>query len=237
MTKKAMGSLVCNLVICTVVAIIFAISFAPDTLAVSDDNDPITKGASKTKVSLMVNVYWGTEFIPKMLEIFKKYNVKTTFFIGGMWACENESVLKDIYQNGHEIGNHGYYHKDHKKLDYKRNKEEIEITHKVVKRILDYDMNLFAPPSGSYGVTTLKVAKELNYKTIMWTYDTIDWRDKDEALIIKRATQKITGGALVLMHPTAATVNALERIITEILQKGLTIAPVSEVIQSSQINL
>ncbi len=237
MTKKAIGSLVCNLVICAVVIIIFAVSLSPDALTVSGKNDPITKGGSETKVSLMVNVYWGTEFIPEMLDIFKKYNVKTTFFVGGMWACENESVLKDIYAAGHEIGNHGYYHKDHKKLDYNRNKEEIEITHKVVKKILDYDMTLFAPPSGSYGDITLKVAEELNYKTIMWTLDTIDWRDKDEALIIKRATQKISGGCLVLMHPTAATAKALERIIVTIFDKGLTIAPVSEVLKSSQINL
>lgn len=237
MTKKAIGSLFCNLVICAVVVIIFAVSFTPDALTVSGKNNPITKGESETKVSLMVNVYWGTEYIPQMLEIFKKYNVKTTFFVGGMWACENESVLKDIYNAGHEIGNHGYYHKDHKKLDYNRNKEEIQITHKVVKEILDYDMTLFAPPSGSYSDVTLKVAEELNYKTIMWTYDTIDWRDKDESLIIKRATSKISGGALVLMHPTLATVNSLERIITSIMDKGLTIAPVSEVIESSQINL
>lgn len=237
MTKKAMGSLICNLVICAVVAIVFAVSLAPNALTVSGGSDPITKGESKTKVSLMVNVYWGTEYIPQMLEIFKKYNIKTTFFVGGMWACENEAVLKDIYEAGHEIGNHGYYHKDHKKLDYNRNKEEIEITHKVVKEILGYDMKLFAPPSGSYGEVTLKVAQELNYKTIMWTYDTIDWRDKDESLIIKRATQKISGGSLILMHPTLATTNSLEKIIEIILQKGLTVAPVSEVLETSQIIL
>lgn len=237
MTKKSLSSLVSNLVICAVVIIIFAVSFAPGVMTVSGGNSPISKGKSETKVSLMVNVYWGTEYIPEMLEIFKKHQVKTTFFVGGMWACENESVLKAIYNAGHEIGNHGYYHKDHKKIDYNRNKQEMEITHKVVKEILGYDMTLFAPPSGSYGNDTLKAAQEMGYRTIMWTLDTIDWRDQDQSLIIKRATSKIDGGSLVLMHPTKATVGALDEIISVIKQKGLTVAPVSEVIGFNEINL
>lgn len=236
MTSKAFGSLISNLVISAVVIIIFVVSFFPNMTTVSSVA-PITKGDSKTKVSLMVNVYWGTEYIDEMLQIFDKYGARTTFFVGGMWACENEDVLKEIYLRGHEIGNHGYYHKDHKQIDYARNKQEIEVTHKVVKEILGVDMTLFAPPSGSYGDNTLAVASELGYQTIMWTFDTIDWRDQNEALITKRATQKISGGSLVLMHPTKATVGALDEILNLIVSKGLTVAPVSEVILSSQVNL
>lgn len=230
MTQKSIASLISNFVICAVVVIIFAVSFSPSEIAVSSNYSPINKGESDTKVSLMVNVYWGTEFIPQMLDVFDDYNAKTTFFVGGMWAAENEQMLKEIYSRGHEIGNHGYYHKDHKQIDFNRNKQEIEITHKVVKEILGVDMTLFAPPSGSYGDTTLEVASELGYKTIMWTLDTIDWRDQDESVILSRATEKISGGALVLMHPTKATVAALDDILQAINNKGLSVSTVSEVI-------
>ncbi len=236
MSKKSIASLVSNLVICAVVAIVFAVSFSPSSVSVFE-NGPIYKGSSEKKVSLMVNVYWGTEYIPEMLDIFDKFGAKTTFFVGGMWVSENDDMLKEIYRRGHEIGNHGYFHKDHRKIGYDRNKEEIEITHKLVKQILGVDMKLFAPPSGSYGDTTLKVADELGYKTIMWTYDTIDWRDKDASLIYKRATDKISGGALVLMHPTAETVKALSDILSTIYSKGLTVAPVGEVISGLSTNL
>lgn len=235
MTKKSFGSLISNIVICVVVLIVLLVSFIPQSTTVSGDA-PITKGASKTKVSLMINVYWGTEFLTEMLKIFEAHGVKTTFFVGGMWACENVSMLKTIYSQGHEIGNHGYYHKDHNKLDYSRNRQEIEITHKVVKEILGYDMRLFAPPSGAYNDMTLKATNELNYETIMWTLDTIDWRDQDEELIIKRATENISGGSLVLMHPTRATVRALDRILNIISGKGLEVAIVSETLMPSQVN-
>jgi len=89
---------------------------------------------------------------------------------------------------------------------------------------------LFAPPSGAYNDTVVRVAEELGYKTVMWTRDTIDWRDHDSELIYKRAVKNLKGGDLILMHPTEATAKTLERIIEEIESKGLTVAPVSEVI-------
>lgn len=74
-------------------------------------------------------------------------------------------------------------------------------------------MNLFAPPSGSFNNATLQAANELGYKTIMWTKDTIDWRDKDTDLITKRATVNVQGGDFILMHPTYNTSLALEQIL------------------------
>ena len=100
----------------------------------------------------------------------------------------------------------------------------------MVKGILGVDMNLFAPPSGSFSANTLDIATELGYNTIMWSKDTIDWRDKDESLIFNRATQNVVGGDLILMHPTQASASVLERIIVEIKRKGLNITPVSLVL-------
>lgn len=220
-----------NVILCAVVVAVFTVSMTflrRDESSAADA--PIYKGSAADKVSLMVNVYWGTEFIQPMLDIFAENEVKTTFFVGGMWVKDNEDMLKKIHEAGHEIGNHGFFHKDHKKLNYDRNREEIEVTHKLVKKVLGLDMTLFAPPSGAFGDTTIKVAEELGYKTIMWSLDTIDWRDKDSELIFGRATKKAEGGSLILMHPTEATVNALGRIIKTLKNKQLTVAPVSEVL-------
>ena len=182
----------------------------------------------------MVNVYWGDEYLDDMLDIFDKYNIKTTFFVGGTWVNKNESKLKDIYARGHEIANHGYFHKDHKKLNEQLNREEISACHNLVKQILGIDMKYFSPPSASFSSTTLAVAEKMGYTTIMYSRDTIDWRDKDANLIFKRATKNITGGELVLMHPTAATVAALESIIKEILSRDLVITTVGDVLGRQQ---
>ena len=165
-----------------------------------------------------------------MLELFKEYGVKTTFFIGGTWAEKEQEMLNKIYADGHEIGNHGYFHLDQDKLNYDQNKEEIENTHKLIKVYLGLDMNLFAPPSGAFNNATLEVAKDLGYSTIMWSKDTIDWRDKDSSIIYSRATNNIEGGDLILMHPTEKTVEALPAMLEFYKLKGFQVSPVSEVL-------
>ena len=91
-------------------------------------------------------------------------------------------------------------------------------------------MNLFAPPSGSVNSTVVTSAENLGYKTIMWSKDTIDWRDKDENLIFSRATKNISSGDLILMHPTNATAQALENILKTIYEQGLMCDIVSNVL-------
>ena len=180
------------------------------------------------KISLMINVYWGTEYLDGMLEILDKYDVKTTFFVGGTWAVKESDMLEKIYEKGHEIGNHGYTHKDQDKLNREQNQKEILTTHNIIKDLLNIDMNLFAPPSGAYSKTTVEVASNLGYQTIMWTRDTIDWRDKDADLIYSRAVKDAKGGDLVLMHPTEKTLEALENIIITLQEKGLKVTTVSD---------
>ncbi len=182
------------------------------------------------KVSLMINVYWGTEYLDEMLEILEDNDVKTTFFIGGTWAVKESEMLQKIYDAGHEIGNHGYYHKEQGKLSAEKNHEEIFNTHKLVKELIGVEMNLFAPPSGSYNKKTVEIASELGYKTIMWTEgrDTIDWRDKDSNVIYNRAIKNCKGGDFVLMHPTEATKNALDDIIKTLKSQGFEPCTVSQ---------
>lgn len=179
-----------------------------------ENSDVIYNGNRESnKVSLMVNVYWGTEYIEPMLNIFEEYGVNSTFFVGGSWVEDEEEMLYKIIDKGHEIGNHGFFHKDHKNLSYSQNLEEIKATHNLVKVTTGISMNIFAPPSGSFNKATIDSANELGYKTIMWSKDTIDWRDQDANTIFDRATNNIKGGDLILMHPTEMTIKALPLIL------------------------
>ena len=89
-------------------------------------------------------------------------------------------------------------------------------------------MNLFAPPSGAYNKITVSAALNLGYKTIMWTRDTIDWRDHDENVIYNRAIKNASGGDLILMHPTQATAKALPKIIDTLQARGFNLTTVSQ---------
>ncbi len=228
--------LFCSFVlICLVLSVGFISHFLAKQKVVSVSNNEyngtIFAGDRSSKnISLMINVYWGNEHLETMLDTLKEKQVKTTFFVGGHWAKENPDLLKRIYNEGHEIANHGTNHKEHGKIAYDKNLSEIQTCHEIVKHILGVEMNLFAPPGGSYSKNTTTAANFLEYKTIMWTRDTIDWRDKNEELIYQRAVSNLTGGDLILMHPTECTAKALPKIIDKAKSLGLSVSSVSSVI-------
>lgn len=180
------------------------------------------------KVALMINVYWGTEFIDDILETLDEYNAKATFFVGTTWVEDYPAILRKIYDSGHEIGNHGSHHKEHGSLGYKVNYQEIDDCTTAVLRVTSKQMTLFAPPGGSYNSDTVKAAKDLGYKIILWTKDTIDWRDKDSNLVFNRATDGVVGGDLILAHPTSHTVKALPLILEYYKLNGLNATTVSD---------
>lgn len=222
--------LITNSVIVLIFITLIAVSIPfSSSVRTSANPDVIYSGdMNQNRVSFMINVYWGTEYIEDILDVLDVYNTKTTFFVGGSWFAKNVDIAKEIYNRGHEIGNHGYNHKNHDKISEQQNYDEIHKTHLLVKANLGVEMNLFAPPSGAFNDVTVNTAKSLNYKTIMWTHDTIDWRDKDTELIIKRATKKLSNGDLILMHPTKNTLEALPSILAYSKNNGFDATTVSK---------
>ncbi len=188
-------------------------------------------GDNAIGVSLTFNVYQGTAEVYRILDTLKAYDAKATFFIGGCWADDNVDCLKAIHAQGHEIGNHGYFHKEHSKLDEEQNRKEIDACNQFIQLSLGITPTLFAPPCGAYGDATLSVCEELHMKTVLWSKDTIDWRDKNAAIIYTRATKDISIGDFVLMHPTKATADALGDILKYYEKRSLKTVTVSNNLQ------
>ncbi len=196
------------------------------------NKDIYYQGSREEKiVAFACNIDWGNEYIGDMLDIFHDNKIKISFFPTGRWAEENRDLLLKIYRAGHEIGNHGYSHLDYDKLDYDGNYKEIAKAHKVIEGIIDESPKYFAPPSGAYNEFTIQAARNLGYKTILWSIDTIDWReDSHKDLIVSRVIEKIHNSAIVLMHPTDETRKALPEIINKLYEMGYKIGRISDII-------
>lgn len=220
-----------NVIIFSVLLTVFAFSYAGSNLQAFNSGSAVEAiyngNKESNNISLMFNVYWGDEYLDSILKTLKENNAKSTFFVGGVWASKNEQMLNNILNAGHELANHGYRHKDQDKISAEQNYNEISQTHQLIKKLVNVDMNLFAPPSGAFNATTLNIANELGYKTIMWTRDTIDWRDQDKDLIYQRAIKGASGGDLILMHPTKKTAEALKDIIEHLQNLDFNITTVT----------
>lgn len=230
MKGKIFVNVVANVVLVTIIAVVALVVFGGGATSVFSKNDyaPIYRGNGENCVSLMINVYWGNEYLAEMLQILKKYEVKCTFFVGGSWVAKYPELLKDIASGGHEIGNHGYNHKQQSKLTYQQNVDEINSCNKIVFSYIGVTPTLFMPPSGDFGDNTVQASKDCDMKMIMWSRDTIDWRDKREDLIFERCTKNIRSGELILMHPTLCTKNVLEKVICTLKEGGFKLVTVSE---------
>lgn len=221
-----------NAVLLFIMSALLALCFIPEKIAPiygGESLSPIYYGnREEPQVSFMFNVYENTQVVNGILDVLKEKKVKATFFIGGCWADDNGETLVRMVGEGHEIGNHGYFHKDHKKISYENNKSEIVNAEEVIFALSGAKSKLFAPPSGSFSSITLDCCSDLGYKLIMWSKDTIDWRDSDSEKIFSRATSQPENGALILMHPKPHTLSVLGDIIDFYLEHGFNIVSVGE---------
>lgn len=229
--KSKLISIITNSLLAVIILAVSLVGyFGNGVSAVSGDNTNLYYNGKEdgSAVSLTFNVYENTQNVQKILDILDEFGAKATFFIGGCWADDNVDCVREIYKRGHELGSHGYFHKDHSKLSYEANLEEIRPSVRLLEMICGEKITLFAPPSGAFSAVTLSACVSLEMKVIMWSRDTIDWRDKDVPTLVTRATKNLKAGEFILMHPKDQSVQAIPEILTYIRENGLNTATISQ---------
>lgn len=197
---------------------------------------PIYRGnVNKKMAAIMINVAWGNEYLPDMLTILQNENVKATFFFDGSWLSRNIEIARQICKLGHECSNHAYSHKNMSELNRQQAKKEIQRTEQLLSEKLGVQNRWFAPPSGDYNQETVEVAYDLGLRTVLWTIDTVDWKQPKPEWIVRKIAAALEPGSLILMHPTPSSSQALEEMIHHIKQEGYVLGTVSEVLSSERI--
>ncbi|WP_407307832.1 polysaccharide deacetylase family protein [Desulfosporosinus sp. SB140] len=195
-------------------------------------------------MALTINVDWGEEYIPAILDALDKGQARATFFVTGRWAKKNPELLKQIASRGHEIENHGYSHPHPDHLSVGANQEEIKKTESIIQGIIGRKTHFYAPPYGEKGASGLKAAGLLGYQTILWTLDTVDWRAESTPEIIAQriinpamrfGIKPKKNGAIVLMHPKLNTVKALPVILNQLTREGFAFQTLDALITFDQI--
>ena len=183
------------------------------------------------KVAISFDAAWGAEKTPQILDLMKKYNIKTTFFLVGFWVDKHPDMVKRIVAEGHEIGNHSATHPDFRKLPKEKIIEELKITNDKIKALTGKDTTLFRPPFGEYNNNVIETSNTEGYQVLKWSVDSLDWKDLSPEQMYKRVAVDIQPGDLVLFHNNGKyTVEALPNIIEKIQKDGFKIVPISEVL-------
>src|SRR5205814_10016644 len=83
---------------------------------------------------------------PKILDILKAASVKATFFVVGVNAERYTALVRRIVNEGHEIGNHTYYHPNLALCWPEHIRLELNATQLLLETITGRATTLFRPP-------------------------------------------------------------------------------------------
>ena len=172
----------------------------------------------------------------QILDILDEYGIKATFFVVGINIDNYGEALDEIVARGHEIGNHTYTHKTVNNLDYDSLKKEIQDCEAKILEKTHIKTNLMRPPEGMIDTSVMEIARELDYKVILWDLDTRDWAHTSAQDISNHITSKIRSGDIILMHDyigkNSPTAKALRLFIPKLLDMGYKFVVVSELIDA-----
>lgn len=179
----------------------------------------------------------STNVTPQILKILEEENVKVTFFVLGSRVEKSPELVKQAYEAGHYIANHGYSH-DYKAIYSSAQAvlDEYNKTEETIRNAIgvpEYSSYLFRFPGGSSGGKNAKMKKEgmklldeNNIAHINWNALTRDAEGKPTAESIVNDLKTSVSGknrVVVLMHDTNAkqlTVDTLRENISYLREQG-----------------
>lgn len=167
---------------------------------------------------------------PAVLDVLRKHNVKCTFFVIGEKAQKYPELVKRIFDDGHDIGNHSFYHKGSFPMQTtKAIKEEICCCNNVIKKSVGEECILFRPPFGVTNPMIGKAVRETNMISIGWSIRSLDTIGQDIEKVRQRVACQLNGGDVILLHDNRKDAHILtEMILNDINKKGFKAVSVKQ---------
>jgi len=144
-----------------------------------------------------------------ILEALKKHNAKATFFVVGNYLSTSTDLVKQMLEEGHNVGNHSYHHPDMTQMGKEEFAKELGELEQLYEQTTGKPMvKYYRPPQGKYSENNLKIAKELGYKTFFWSLAYVDWKQDSQPTheeAFDKLLKRVHPGAIVLLHNTSKT--------------------------------
>ncbi|MDB5211803.1 MAG: glycosyltransferase [Sediminibacterium sp.] len=125
-------------------------------------------------------------YTKQILDTLAYYKVPATFFLVGIEAENNIPLVKRIFREGHEIGNHTFTHPNMAEVSRKRALLEIDATRLLIECLIGRSTIMFrAPynadsdPEKAEEMVPVALSRTRNYITIGEGIDPEDWQKAD----------------------------------------------------------
>ena len=183
------------------------------------------------RVAISFDAAWGADKTEKIMEILQEYDANATFFLVGFWSEKYPELVKQIHENGFEIGTHSNTHPDMTKLNKEQIKLELEQSIAKMKEAADVEVELFRAPYGAYNNDVIEVAESMNLQTIQWDVDSLDWKGLSGGEIATRILNRIKPGSIILCHNNSDHIlDALPIILDRLKLQGYTVGCIGDLV-------
>lgn len=163
------------------------------------------------------------EFTPKILALLDTYGAKATFFCIGKNAEAHPELVMDIKAAGHTIGNHTYSHSPNFGFfGTQRVIGELQRTQRALYDILGQKTLLYRPAFGVTNPNIKKAVAATGLRSIGWSIRSLDTTGRSDTAVLKRITDHLAQGDVVLMHDTSLkSVVVLEQLLLFLRNKNI----------------
>ncbi len=174
----------------------------------------------------------------EVLDILEKYQVRASFFlIGTNINDESAKSVKRAFDLGCDIENHSKTHSYMDKMTADEIKDEVAYVNDKVKEITGTTPKFFRPP---YIAVNSTMYDNIDM-TFISGYGCNDWDDKVTAEYrAKYLEKKAADGVIFLLHDAegnSKTVEALDKAIQILLEKGFQFATISELFELKGVEI
>ncbi len=166
-------------------------------------------------------------YTQRLLDGLEERGAKATFLLCGYRIKEYPQETERIYKAGHEIGIHGYSHKNMQTMSRRQIAQEIIDTQALLPE--NCRVRFMRPPGGCCSDAVRQVAEVRDLAILGWSVDPRDWASHDASDIEKAVMKNVRDGDVILLHDMSdSSVTAALRIIDHLSDQGYRFLTVSE---------
>ncbi|WP_045235123.1 polysaccharide deacetylase family protein [Deinococcus pimensis] len=172
-------------------------------------------------------------YMPLLLDLLRRADVKATFFVIGRNAAAYPYFVRDMAEQGHEVGNHTYHHVRLPGLSETQIRDELRRTNDTLRAITGRTVRFFRPPGGEYDARTLRLTARAGLTTTFWTDDPGDFANPGDGTVEARLTRHLRQGGIVLLHDNAReALEVLEPFTRVASARGVRLSTVTDLLAS-----
>jgi len=197
---------------------------------------PVRAADSPKYVALTFDDGPSGKYTRTLLDGLALRGVHATFLLCGYRMEQYPDITQRIFDEGHEIGYHGFTHKTMQGMSRRTIGQELIDSQNLLPE--DCDPVFLRPPGGVVTDGVRQVAEARQLAILSWSVDPKDWATTSVGNIETAVLKHVEDGDIILLHDmTVSSVQAALDIVDVLQGQGFQFVTVSEMAKLRRVRI